>query len=269
MGKQPNRREGKNLYLKPMLQSLPYFRALLRAVEADFYRDFELASPVYDLGCGDGHFASRVFKKKIEVGIDPAFASLEEAKEWEVYRDVVQSFGDHAPFPDGYFASAISNSVLEHIHDLQPVLNETARILRSDAMFLFCVPNHRWQEKLAINSGLRKVGLNGLARAYTRLFTRISRHVNMLSPEEWKECLEKAGFELEAWWHYFPPTSLHALEWGHYLGLPSYVARKLFGRWVLAPQDWNLTLIESLLNKYAVTGADPAGTYTWYVARHR
>ncbi len=60
MQKQPARHAGENPYLWPMLQSLPYFRALLRAVEAGFYRDFELPSPVYDLGCGDGHFARLV-----------------------------------------------------------------------------------------------------------------------------------------------------------------------------------------------------------------
>lgn len=54
-------RDGENKHWWVQLQALPYFRALLRAVEADFYKDFELTAPVYDLGCGDGHFASQVF----------------------------------------------------------------------------------------------------------------------------------------------------------------------------------------------------------------
>ena len=45
-------------YLTLHLQDLPYFRALLRAVEARFYKDITLPPPVLDLGCGDGHFAS-------------------------------------------------------------------------------------------------------------------------------------------------------------------------------------------------------------------
>ncbi len=265
----PTPHQGENPYLWPMLQSLPYFRALLRAVEADFYRDFDLHSPVYDLGCGDGHFASLVFKKKIDIGLDPARVSLREAKEWGAYRGLVQSLGAHVPFPDGCFASALSNSVLEHISDLQSVLNETARVLRSGALFLFCVPNHRWQENLAVAGWFRWLGLHGVARAYTNFFTRISRHINMLSPEEWQTRLEHAGFELEAWWHYFPPTALHALEWGHYFGLPSYVTRKLFGRWLLLPARWNLALTERAIHKFAQSGADPNGTYTWCIARRR
>jgi SAM-dependent methyltransferase len=265
----PSLREGDNPYLWPMLQSLPYFRALLRAVEADFYRDFDLPSPIYDLGCGDGHFASLVFKQKIDVGLDPAGISLREAKEWGAYRDLVRSLGARGPFPDGYFASALSNSVLEHIPDLQSVLNETARVLASGALFLFCVPNHRWQDNLAMAGWFRRLGLRSLARAYTRFFTRISRHVNMLSPEEWQPRLEQAGFDVEAWWHYFPPAALHALEWGHYFGLPSLVMRKLFGRWLLLPARWNLALTERAIHKFAQGSANPNGAYTWYVVRRR
>ncbi len=265
--KLPTQRTDENPQWWPQLRSLPYFRALLRAVEADFYRDFELASPIYDLGCGDGHFASLVFKTKLDVGLDPGMVSLREAKEWGVYKDLVRSNGDRTPFAKRHFASAISNSVLEHIPDLQDVLNETARVTQSGALFLFCVPNHRWQENLSVSSFFHRLGLHGLARAYVRFFTRISRHVNMLSPEEWQQRLEQAGFELENWWHYFPPAALHALEWGHYFGLPSYIVRKLFGRWLLAPTRWNLTIADRALRKYAQAGADPAGTYTWYVAR--
>jgi SAM-dependent methyltransferase len=263
-----------------MMQTLPYFRALLRAVEADFYKEFELASPLLDLGCGDGQFASQVFREQIDVGVDPALGSLREAKgagglgrggavEKLAYIDLVQAFGSRIPFADGYFASGFSNSVLEHIPDLQPVLNETGRVMRKGALFLFCVPNHRWQENLSIFRFLRRVGLKGLADAYVRLFTRISRHRNMLSPEQWKKRLNEAGLEMERFWHYFPPAALHALEWGHYFGLPSWVARALTGRWVLASGHWNLGITERLIRKHAEGGANENGTYTWYVARKR
>lgn len=265
----PQHRSGDNPHLWPMLKSLPYFRGLLRAVEADFYAEFKLSSPILDVGCGDGHFASLVFEQPIDVGIDPAGVSLREAKHWGAYRDLLQSLGGRLPFPDAYFASAFSNSVLEHIPDLQTVLNETGRVLQRNAAFLFCVPNHRWPHNLSVARGLERVGLKRLAQAYVRLFTRISRHLNMLSPKEWEAKLNEAGFELERYWHYFPPTSLRALEWGHYWGLPSWIARLLFGRWILAPTRWNLALTERLLRKHANGGADEQGTYSWYVARRR
>jgi SAM-dependent methyltransferase len=258
-----------NPYLWPMMQTLPYFRALLRAVEADFYKEFELAAPVLDLGCGDGQFASQVFKQRIDVGIDPALPSLREARGYKAYNGLTQSTGARLPFADASFASGFSNSVLEHITDLQPVLNETARVMRNEALFLFCVPNHRWQENLSVSGFLKRIGLKGLAKAYIRLFTRISRHVNMLSPEEWEKRLNEAGFKMERYWHYFPPSALHALEWGHYFGLPSWLARALTGRWVLVPGRWSLGITERAIRKHTEDGKDEAGTYTWYVARRR
>lgn len=252
-----------------MLQSLPYFRALLRAVEADFYKEFQFTSPVLDLGCGDGQFASQVFENKIDIGFDPAHASLKEAKNYSAYKGLVAALGHEQPFPTAYFASVFSNSVLEHIPNLQEVLNETARVMKPGALFLFCVPNHRWLANLSISRFLRRLGLRGLAESYIQLFTRISRHVNMQSPEQWEARLNESGFVLERYWHYFPPTALHALEWGHYFGLPSWVARALTGRWILAPWRWNLALTERLIRRHAQGGANEQGTYTWYVARRR
>ena len=81
--------------------------------------------------------------------------------------------------------------------------------------------------------------------------------------------LDEAGFGLERYWHYFPPAALHALEWGHYFGLPSWVTRALTGRWILAPTRWNLALTEHAVRKHAENGKDKGGTYTWYVARKR
>ena len=49
------------------LRELPAFRALLRAVEARFYQDLlPLQEPVLDLGCGDGHFASVTFPRRLD-----------------------------------------------------------------------------------------------------------------------------------------------------------------------------------------------------------
>lgn len=256
-------------FLRPMLGSLPYFRALLRAVEAEFYDEFELAAPTLDLGCGDGQFASQVFERPLDAGIDPALASLREARGYSAYRLLAQSVGARLPFPAGHFRLALSNSVLEHIPDLQPVLNEVGRVLAPGSLFLFCVPNHRWPQSLWLAGWLRRLGLRRLAAAYTRLFTRISRHANMLSPEEWRKRLDTAGFALERHWHYFPPAALGALERGHYWGLPSWVARVLTGRWILAPALWNLALTEAAVRKHAVAQPDERGTYTWYVARRK
>ena len=119
-------------------------------MESRFYQDRQLAAPIYDVGCGDGHFASLTFEQQIDVGLDPWHDPIHEARDRGAYRVLVEADAAHAPFPDGYFASAFSNSVLEHIPHVQAVLNETARVLKPAALFLFCVPNDSFATSLSI-----------------------------------------------------------------------------------------------------------------------
>lgn len=245
-------------YLWLQMLELPYFRALLRAVEAPYYEDFTLPSPVLDIGCGDGHFAKLVFDHKIDVGIDPWHEPIQEAKNYEGYQSLIECDGSRIPVPDSYFSSAFSNSVLEHIAHVQDVLIEAARVLKPGALFLFCVPNPRYLTELSI--------ARLLGKPYARWFGRVSRVIHADNPDVWQARLEKAGFRLERWWHYFTPSAMRAFEWGHYLGLPSLVARKLTGRWVMVPTKWNLGPIESLIRPYTSIEPHPEGTMTFYVA---
>ena len=244
------------LYLH--LRDLPYFRALVRGVEASYYQSFNLPSPTLDVGCGDGHFASITFGRPIEVGLDPWTSPLKEAYRRGAYRLLVQADGAQAPFPDGYFASAFSNSVLEHILHVDAVLAETARVLKPHAPFYFCVPNERYLSELSIS--------HLLGKGYTEWFRRISRVQHADGPLVWQERLEKAGFHLEDWWHYFSPSALRVLEWGHYFGLPSLITRKLTGRWIVTSTKWNLWLTEKLVRPYASTEPVNDGTFTFYMA---
>lgn len=255
-------------YLWLNLSTLPYFRGLLRAVEARFYEDFDLPGPVLDLGCGDGNFVTIAFDRKIDVGIDPWTGPVRLAAKEGGYCQVIQGSGDQLPFPDNYFGSAFSNSVLEHIPDLDPVMAEMARVLKPGAPFVFCVPNHNFLDNLSISNFLDRIGLHPLANAYRRFFNRISRHQHCDSPEVWQARMEKAGFRIERWWHYFSPQALAVLEWGHYFGLPSLITRKLFGRWILAPLPWNLSLTRRIVEPYYHESTNQEkGSYTFYITR--
>jgi len=53
-------------FLWPHLQALPYFRALLRAVEASLVHPIALPPPILDVGCGDGHFARVAFDGRLQ-----------------------------------------------------------------------------------------------------------------------------------------------------------------------------------------------------------
>ncbi len=255
-------------FLWLQLRDMPYFRGLLRAVESRFYQDIPLEGPVLDLGCGDGHFVTVTFDHPIEVGIDPWKGPVHEAARRGGYEMVNIGYGDKLPYPDACFGSGMSNSVLEHIPELDPVLAEMHRVLKPGAPFVFCVPNHNFLANLSVSNFFDKVGLRFLGNAYRAFFNRISRHHHCDDPQVWQARLEKAGFKLERWWHYFSPQALGALEWGHYFGLPSLVVRKLFGRWILVRQRWNLAPIMRAVEKYYHEDPEqPKGSYTFYIAR--
>ena len=252
---------------RQQLQTLPAFRALLRAVESRFYAELPMPRPVLDLGCGDGHFADVTFSQKLDVGLDPWWSPLQEARHRERYNLLTHAVGAQLPFADASFSTVISNSVLEHIPNVEPVVHEVARVLRPGGWFHFCVPGPNFRQFLSVARALDGVGFKRLAEGYRRLFDRISRHYYYDTPEAWAERLARAGLELTRWWPYFSPGALATLEWGHPLGLPSLLAKQLTGRWILAPANWNLALTEALLRRYYEEAFPEEGAYLFFVAR--
>ena len=256
-----------NDLLEQHLKSLPAFRALLRAVEARFYQDLlPLAEPVLDVGCGDGHFASVAFPRPLTAGIDPAAGVLREARQWGAYRLLAQASGDALPYANAAFATVVSNSVLEHIPDVEEVLAEIGRVLQPGGRFLFCVPGDHFTELLFFPQLFRRLRLEGLARAYERYFNRIARHHHCDGPEVWRARLERAGLQLDEAFYYFSARANHALDLGHYFGAPSLVCKKLFGRWILVPRRWNLALTERWLRTRYEEPLPEIGAYLFCIA---
>ncbi len=249
-------------------RDLPYFRALLRAVESRFYQGLDLPAPTLDLGCGDGHFAQITFDRPLDVGLDPWTGPIHEAGTRGAYRLLTEADGAHMPYPNACFASAISNSVLEHIPHLDAVLAETARVLKPGAPFIFCVPNHNFLPNLSVARFFDAIGLKPLARAYRAFFNRISRHITCEDPQAWTKRLQAAGFTVERYWHYFSPAATAALEWGHYFGLPSLLIHAVTRRWHLTRARWNFALTLALIRKYYEEPTpNDHGAYTFYIAR--
>ena len=221
------------------------------------------------MGCGDGHFASVAFTTPLDVGLDPWSEPLKEASQRACYGMVLQADGAKMPFPDGWFASVVSNSVLEHIPPVEKVLAEIGRVVRPGGRFVFCVPNQRFTEELQGTSVLRKLGLKAASQSYSRFFNRISRHAHTDSQAVWKERLEAAGFEIERCWDYFSPASLHVLEAGHFFGLPSLVMRRLTGRWILVRNSANLWLPWLITHRHVTSPVSEMGVYSFYIARKK
>jgi len=231
--------EGDDLLWR-QLKSLPAFRALLRSVEARFYHQLTLSGPILDVGCGDGHFAQMAFDCQISTGIDPWQGPLNKAKDNHVYKHSIQGYGDSMPFPDGYFANAISNSVLEHIPIVQPVLGEINRVLEIDGRLVITMPNDQFTKKLGGALFFERLGMRRAADSYRHFFNRISRHAHTDSAEIWATRLATSGFVVERWQNYFS---------------------------VLAPWKSSLRFTERWLRPYYEETAPESGVMTLIVAR--
>jgi len=78
--------------------------------------------------------------------------------------------------------------------------------------------------------------------------------------------LENAGFFIKKSWNYFSPRSLAILEWGHLFGIPSWINKKLFGKWILIPEKWNLWPVYRWLHRfYKQDQTGPDGAYSFFI----
>ena len=245
---------------------LPYFRAMLRSVEQSFYPREGLPEPVLDIGSGDGHFAWAMLTRQKYFGFDPWLEPSKEAIELDVYHSITLADAHSLPAVSDHFASALSNSVLEHIPDVQGVLDEAHRALQPGGVFYFAVPNHRWREKLWGQAFFNGLGLKSLARRYEKFFNKISRHINLDSPEVWTERLKQAGFARVETFNYFPVRALRMLERGHVGGLPNLLWKKLFGKWVLFPSRKNPFLRYRKIRKLVDNARCEDGVCSFFIA---
>jgi SAM-dependent methyltransferase len=185
-------------------------RRLLRRLLADnpfqpatsWWRSIELAVVVghgmpggrgLDLGCGDGKLMRILLDaagaSPALVGIDPDPLETRDAAASGVYQKVHTVPGDRVPEPAASFDFVFSNSVLEHIDELEPVMAETARVLRPGGAFLFTVPGPGLHECLA-------GPLWGDRQAYLEMIDRRCYHRRYWSEAQWRECLGRHGMDV-------------------------------------------------------------------------
>ena len=172
--------------------------ALWRAIELRVLAAATFAHPILDLGCGDGLIAQVLFENEppVEAGFDPWLDQVRKAPASGAYRHVQQALGDAMPYPGGTFATVFSNSVLEHIPDLAPVLREAARVLKPGGRFLATVPSDAFRRLLAGYQDRAAKGDLAGAEAYAaRVDARLEHH-RYPSPQQWSEMLESAGMRL-------------------------------------------------------------------------
>lgn len=169
--------------------------ALWRAVEVDQLVTNGLPEGRgLDLGCGDGLLTRIVLQAagpREMIGIDPDPAEAAQARQLGIYSAVHAVGGDRVPEPDAGFDWVLSNSVLEHIEQIEPVLAEVARLLRPNGKFVFTVPGPEFHDCL------RGPLLPGTSRAdYLRHLDDRLAHRRYWGPVEWQSALAPHGMHV-------------------------------------------------------------------------
>ncbi|MEZ4516502.1 MAG: methyltransferase domain-containing protein [Chloroflexota bacterium] len=203
------------------------------------YQYVELAGPRWMWAVGMVTSAELVFPDGITAGIDLGGDLCTKHSAPVSMMSWFNPLAIASPFPDNYFGGAFSNSVLEHIPDIQPVLNEVSRVLKPGARFLITMPSHLFTQNLA-GPSFERISLDGLADRYRVLFNKISRHAHTgIHRKCGRPRLAEAGMQIEKWQYYFPRRApcvgVRACP-----GITIGRLHALTGHWIIAPWESSL-----------------------------
>lgn len=217
------------------LATTPLALALERGLECQVLSKQEFRSPVLDIGCGDGLFAKNLFADKIDTGIDPSASEIACAAKTGAYNELICCSGSEIPKPSGAYRTVFSNSVLEHIPDLRPVLLEAHRLLEPGGSFFITVPTDEFEQHSLVHRILIGLGLTDHAARFRKWYNRFWRHYHAYSASDWKKLITDAGFEAVRLIRYNPPRMTIRNDCLAPLAILSGVLKRLSGRWVLWP----------------------------------
>ncbi|HTK74218.1 MAG TPA: class I SAM-dependent methyltransferase [Gemmataceae bacterium] len=121
--------------------------AVNRAFVADFVEHWRGETPILDLGTGTAlipiEFYKNASKSTRVVGVDLAAAMLDAGRRnvaaagAERMIELRQADAKALPFKDREFGAVMSNSIVHHIPDPRPVLQEAVRVTRPGGLLFF------------------------------------------------------------------------------------------------------------------------------------
>ncbi len=239
-----------NDFFRRYLEYVPAALALERSIECEVHCTKNWEGPILDLGCGDGIFAEILFAEPVDVGVDPNPEEIKQARKTGAYKELIECFGDDIPKPDNSYSTVFSNSVLEHIPNLEPVLKEVHRVIKENGRFYITVPSGRLENATIVARILKLLRLKNLSNKYCEFYNRFWRHYNVLDEKEWQRIFESAGFEVESQETFVSPNLWTLCDMLTPLALPSKLCKSLLGRWIIFPRFRRLTIwpISKFLN---------------------
>ncbi len=222
-------------FLRRYLEIAPLALAIERSMECEILAAQSFERPILDIGCGDGVFAAILFAERIDTGIDSDPAEIARATTYDRYDELIACGAATVPKPDGSYQTIFSNSVLEHIPDLRPVLREQHRLLAPGGRFYVTIPTDRWETSTAPARLLGVLGLPLLAKKYARFYNSFWKHYHAYSAAQWVALFQEAGFTIVEERLYAAPNMTTLLDLLTPLAAPGMFNKKLLGCWIAFP----------------------------------
>lgn len=187
--------------------------AFWRAVEVPVLRQFLPTQGIcLDLGCGDGKLTAIAFGDLLApgltlVGVDVDADETHQAARRSLYTRIHTCPAAQIPEPALSFDCILSNSVLEHIPEIEPTLASVANLLKPGGHFLFTVPTAGFHQALAgpLNPRITR-------ETYLLEMDRRLAHFRYWGADEWCEHLAAHGLEVVRMVEYFDPAEVRRWE---------------------------------------------------------
>ncbi len=231
-------------FIQKYLENRPSFYAYIRPQEAFLFyeRIHKMKGPILDFGCGDGFFASTIFKKRfIDIGLDLPSSRIKESIPTYMYKKLQVYDGTTIPFKSGTFRTIISNCVFEHVPNIKKSVTEMCRVTKKNGYLMTTVMCSPWSDNLC--------GGKLFGKAYIHLFNRIQHHDSLFSKKEWTTLFKKSGYEIVEAIDYLYELSSQKTELHHYSSIFSLITYTFFKRWNIGRKNLTQTTkkIEKLI----------------------
>jgi len=223
-------------FLERYVNQAPLALAIERSLECRILSQMPFERPVLDIGCGEGLFAKILFAEKIDTGIDPDARELLRADELAAYHRLIPCRGDAIPEPDASYRTVFSNSVIEHIPRIEPVLREAFRVLSPGGRLYITVPSDRFDEYAGASQVLGLLGTRKLQRRFRAFYNRFWGHYHLYAPERWGDIVRAIGFEIIETRSYAPRHVCLIDDLLVPFSVPALIIKRLTNRWILFPR---------------------------------
>lgn len=173
---------------------------LWRAIELKYVdlalKRNKLDNPILDIGCAEGKIANILFRNQKLFGLDIDWEFLKENNKAGVYKALVLADACSLPYKEKVFGGIFSNCVVEHIPNIDGLLNEARRVLKDGGIFLFTVPSDTFTDSLFGGVILDKLGLRTLSSWYKNKRNKMLNHFHCYNHNRWNVILKEKGFDL-------------------------------------------------------------------------